>query len=206
MVVILANGKFPTHPIPLEIIRQSKTVICCDGAAEQLLGWGRHPDYITGDLDSVSRSTMNQFPRRLRRFPDQNWSDLYKTLRWCVDMNYQQVQILGATGDREDHTIGNLFIALDFAQQLKVELITDSGRFTGVSGDQNLPSFIGQQVSLFSADPKITITADRLKYNINSINLSTLYNGILNESMKENIKISLSHGSILVYQLFGGLK
>ena len=53
-VVILANGNFPTHPVPLQTLQGAKTIICCDGAAESLINSGRTPDIIIGDLDSLS--------------------------------------------------------------------------------------------------------------------------------------------------------
>ena len=40
-VVILANGSFPTHHIPIEQLKMAGTVICTDGAANYLskIGW-----------------------------------------------------------------------------------------------------------------------------------------------------------------------
>ena len=31
--VILANGDYPTHPIPLQILAYAPYIICCDGGA-----------------------------------------------------------------------------------------------------------------------------------------------------------------------------
>jgi len=53
--IILANGKFPTNNIPLELLLYAEQVVCCDGAAQGLLNSGIKPDYIIGDLDSVSK-------------------------------------------------------------------------------------------------------------------------------------------------------
>ena len=40
--VILANGEYPTHVLPLKILEEAKFVICCDGAAnEYILQIGR---------------------------------------------------------------------------------------------------------------------------------------------------------------------
>ena len=50
-VVILANGDFPIHPIPLRILTDAKTIICCDGAVNNMETYGRVPDFIIGDMD-----------------------------------------------------------------------------------------------------------------------------------------------------------
>jgi thiamine pyrophosphokinase len=63
-------------------------------------------------------------------------------------------------------------------------------------------SFIGQQISLFAANPEIEITSTRLKYNLNKIALNSLYCGSLNESSGDTFTLSISHGKILVYQVF----
>ena len=55
-VVILANGDFPTHPISFGILRDSHTIICCDGAVNQLASNEIDPDYVLGDMDSIKRS------------------------------------------------------------------------------------------------------------------------------------------------------
>ena len=60
-LVILANGSFPTHPIPLQTLQEANTIICCDGAAEPLVSSGNNPDYIIGDLDSISEYLKEQF-------------------------------------------------------------------------------------------------------------------------------------------------
>ena len=51
--VILANGEFPTHEIPLQILNEADFIICCDGASQNLLDYGLKPNLIIGDLDSV---------------------------------------------------------------------------------------------------------------------------------------------------------
>ena len=63
-------------------------------------------------------------------------------------------------------------------------------------------SFKGQQVSLFSANPEIKITSTNLKYNLNSAKINNLYCGSLNECICEDFTLSVSHGEILVYQVF----
>ena len=51
-VVILANGNYPTHPIPVKKLHKAGCIICCDGAADQLTDKGLEPSIIIGDLGS----------------------------------------------------------------------------------------------------------------------------------------------------------
>ena len=59
-IVILANGLFPSHTYPLQILDEAGTVICTDGSADSLLNLGHTPHIIIGDQDSTSLN-KNEF-------------------------------------------------------------------------------------------------------------------------------------------------
>ena len=35
-IIILANGNFPSHQIPLNFLKNQSKIICCDGAIDKL--------------------------------------------------------------------------------------------------------------------------------------------------------------------------
>jgi len=201
-VVILANGDFPKHPNPLHILNEAITIICCDGAVNNLEEYGIIPSHIIGDMDSISPELKNKYKDKLIHVPEQNENDLRKALKWAENNGAKKASILGATGKRDDHSLANIFTLLEFPSQLKLTIFTDHGKFSVVKGDQKFASFIGEQVSLFSADNTIGITSTHLKYNLNSKKLTTLYLGSLNESLNDVFTISISHGQILVHQVY----
>ena len=49
--VILAAGDFPTHALPLHILRTAENLIVCDGALEDLLEYDIEPTAVVGDGD-----------------------------------------------------------------------------------------------------------------------------------------------------------
>ena len=201
-VVILANGDFPKHPTPLRILKESTSIICCDGAVNYLNEYGLKPSQIIGDMDSISKELKIKFEDSLIHMEEQNENDLRKALKWAENNGAKKASILGATGKRDDHSLANIFTLLEFPSQLKMTIFTDHGKFSVVKGDQKFASFTGEQVSLFSVDQTIEITTTYLKYNLNSRKLITLYLGSLNESINDVFTISISHGKILVYQVF----
>jgi len=144
----------------------------------------------------------NNYEDMLIHIADQNENDLRKALKWAENNGAKKASILGATGKRDDHSLANIFTLLEFPSQLKMTIFTDHGKFSVVKGDQKFASFTGEQVSLFSVDQTIEITTTYLKYNLNSKKLTTLYFGSLNESINDVFTISISHGKILVYQVF----
>ena len=201
-VVILANGSFPTHPIPMQKINQAGCIICCNGAVSQLKDTGLEPYAIIGDLDSIDQTLKSKYNHKIIHSPSQDENDLRKAIQWAEDGGIKEAAILGATGKRNDHSLSNIFILLQFPTSLKCTLITDYGCFNTAEGTGKFQSFKGQQISLFSTDPDIEITSINLKYNLISTKLAYLYSGSLNESVNENFTLCISHGKILVYQVF----
>ena len=108
-VVILANGDFPKHPTPLRILKEATTIICCDGAVNNLVDHGLKPTHIIGDMDSISLELKNKYEDMLIHIADQNENDLRKALNWLGENGAKKAIILGATGKRDDHSLANIF-------------------------------------------------------------------------------------------------
>ena len=201
-VVIVANGDFPSHKIPLLILQDANTIICCDGAVNHLVKNGMEPHYILGDMDSIDDSLKNKYKERVIELPEQDQNDLRKTIEWVEDKGVKKTIILGATGKRDDHSLANIFTLLQYPSKLEMTIYTDHGIFSVVQVEKKFDSFAGQKISLFSTNPNIEVTSNNLKYSLNNKKLTNLYCGSLNESLDESFTLTLSHGRILVYQVF----
>jgi len=200
-LVIVANGQFPTHPFPIDKLNKAISILACDGAADTLIGQDIVPNIIIGDIDSLSNENKLKYKDRIIEIVDQSQNDLRKAINYARDNNINNITIIGATGKREDHTLGNIFSLLDY-KDLKIKLLTDAGVFRCIYKSQKLESFKGQQVSIFTSDNTIKITSNKLKYNFNDNTISSLYIGTLNESISDFFEISISHGSLLIFQTY----
>ena len=123
MTVILANGTPPTHLVPLRFFREADRLIACDGAWRKALDLGRSPDAVVGDGDSLGEEGRAALAQRGIPFigeVEQETNDLCKAFRHAVATGAEGdvFVILGATGLREDHTLGNIFHLLDFAADI----------------------------------------------------------------------------------------
>ena len=201
-IVVLANGEFPKHDIPLHELDIAESIICCDGAVESLIDYGKRPQAIVGDFDSIPQNLKEDLENILVHAPNQSENDLRKSLKWVEQHGGKSITILGASGKREDHLLGNIFSILQFDTQMDMVMITDHGQFHTVHESQKFDGIKGQQVSLFSADKSIKITTTGLKYPLRNETLSTLYGGTLNAVINDEFSISISHGQILVYCAF----
>jgi len=198
--VILANGTFPGHPVSLSFLYEALRIISCDGATEYLLEYGLEPDFIAGDLDSLSPTLQQRFNHCLHHDSDQNTNDLTKAVNFCIQRQWNEITILGATGKREDHSIGNIALLADYAANAKVQLITDYGVFMPLLKSERFESFAGQQVSIFSLTPDTVFTFRGLKYPLMKENISLWWQGTLNEATGAEFYIDMDKGKALVFR------
>ena len=132
---------------------------------------------------------------------NQDYNDFRKALNWISEnINLNKLFIVGATGLREDHTLGNLATFLYQKFNFKIEVVTDTGIFYVINFSKTINSFKGQYVSIFSINPEQRITTKGLKYELNNSTLDRLYSGTLNISNNNQISIEANtKDPLLVY-------
>lgn len=200
--VVLANGKFPDHPTPLGYLLNAKRVICCDGAADSLIDFGLVPLAIVGDCDSVNKKVAEKYSDRIFKDNDQESNDLTKAVKWCSQRGYNDIVILGATGKREDHTIGNISLLAEYAGFVNIKMVSDSGIFLPLLESCRIETEKKQQVSIFSLDPATEITTEGLKYKLDGRKLVNWWNATLNEAEGKSFSLTFKGGPVIVYLKF----
>ncbi|PVX50977.1 thiamine diphosphokinase [Balneicella halophila] len=200
--VIVANGVFPIHPKPLAILAEADYIIACDGAADKLLKKGIEPQLIIGDLDSLDSVTISNFSNIILKVERQDNTDLMKAIEWCIENQRDKVDILGATGGRDDHSIGNIFTLTNYATKIDLILYTNEGSFITMLQSGILTSFNGQQVSLFPQPLSMKITTRGLKYPLTNQSLPYLNSGTLNQSEGDTFYLAFDKGVLLVYRTY----
>jgi len=200
-VVIVADGAFPQHHFPLQLLRKAATIVCCDGACEKLLQHGFTPHHIVGDMDSLSPVLQQRFATILHHFPDQETNDLTKAVKFCIAQGCEALAIVGATGGREDHSIGNISLLADYAAEINVKMVTDTGIFTPLLNSATLHSFTGQKVSIFCLTPETRITAQGLQYPLDNVIFDSWWKGTLNTATGDKIHLQFDSGKVIVYQM-----
>ncbi len=217
-VVIVANGTFPTHPVPLALLQEAQHIVACDGAIAHL---SAHPTphlAIIGDGDSVPA----EYRHLLIKVDEQEDNDLTKATRYCIDRcrrfaarplvacyrrdaripdSSPRIAYLGCTGGREDHTLGNISLLMRYYREMGVEgrMFTDEGIFTPAHGDRTFSSFSGQQVSIFNFGCT-RLVSKGLKWD--SYAYQEWWQGTLNEAVGNSFTLS-ADGYYLVFQTYG---
>lgn len=194
--VVLADGDFPTAAIPLHLLQEAPLVVCCDGAARHLCPSTAFNMVIVGDGDSVPDNLKD----RLLRVDEQEDNDLTKATRYCLGNGCRRIVYLGATGKREDHTIGNVSLLVRYFREMGVQplMATDFGWFVPAEGNVSFESFPRQQVSLFNINCR-RLSSEGLKWN--AYPYSQQWQGTLNEALGNSFSIN-ADGCYLVYRTY----
>ncbi len=217
--VIVCNGEFPKKEYPRYLIQSADLVICCDSARNvaRLEALGRTPDLLVGDMDSTPVSVQKRLsgnsgstaapasasgPGRVVRIPEQDDNDLAKAFRFALSQGWRDLVILGATGRREDHTLGNIAWLADFAPLAdSVEMITDYGLFRAYLPPMaRFRAAPGMQVSIFSFDPSDPLTGTGLKFPVENLCLKRWWTAALNEAVADEITLSFATGPLIVFK------
>lgn len=194
--VVLGNGDFPTHPHPQTMLQQAPYVICCDGAADGYIQRGYTPDAIIGDGDSISEENRVKFNDIFHELADQETNDQTKAVNFLLEKGMKSIAIIGATGKREDHLLGNISLLIDYMRAgAKPVMMTNYGTFMPCHDTHTFRSFPGQQISIVLFGAK-GLRGEGLAYPLSDF--TNWWQGTLNEATGNSFTIH-AEGDFLVF-------
>ena len=211
MIVLLANGAAPRHPIPRRILAEADQLVCCDGALAAARVLGREPDFVVGDGDSISPADRAALGDRFVHIAEQDTNDLAKAFRFVrtrapLPSDALRIAILGATGLREDHSLGNVFRLVDFTNTVPdTVLYTDTGTFEVVRGGRTFAARPGEAVSVFAPVPDTEVSSIGLEWPLGGVSLADLWAGTLNRTTGPSFTLRTDGKPILVYRPYATL-
>lgn len=208
--VIICAGDFPQKEYPRYLISTADYIICCDGAfqtwlkkAPSIFGNLRLPDAIVGDMDSLSPSIQKKYSSIIVRIAEQDTNDQTKAFKYIIE-NYKDVEyihIIGASGKREDHTIGNLSLLMEYCRMpirdnIQIDIVSDYSTAFAITDSCELHIGEGRTISIFSLDNSLNICSEGLVWPTDSIVFDNWWKATLNKTSSDIVKLTFSHKSI----------
>ena len=118
--VIFLNGEYKySQEFMDKLISENAVCFCADGGANFTFKYGKMPEVIIGDLDSIEKKVLEYYKSKnilIKKFPkDKDFTDFELILKEISkieeDNNYiKKIFIVGGLGKRIDMTLSNLFI------------------------------------------------------------------------------------------------
>lgn len=148
------------------LARQGFALIAADGAADELALGGLTPDFVIGDMDSISDADAFAGRSQVIRLDEQETTDLEK----CLYATDAPIYVgLGLTGRRFDHTLAAVHAAARYGGSKRLVLVEEAevvavarGRFT-----LDLPK--GTRVSIFPLSPIRFAGSSGLRYALDGL-------------------------------------
>ena len=224
--VIIGGGEFPKKAYPRELIRQADVIVCCDGNAlkaflrnrEKIFKEDkREPDAVVGDMDSMPKRLAKQYSHLLVKVDEQDDNDQTKAFNYVLD-HYPEVDtihFIAATGKREDHTVGNLGLLMEYARSeagtigeqgrttvgersRTIDMVSDYSTAFAITESCELVLGKGRRISLFSPDNSLTIKSDGLEWPTDKVVFDNWWKATLNRTNKDVLTLELSHKSLVL--------
>ena len=205
--LVIANGDLPPRRVVLEAAREARAggglIVCADGGARHAARLRVRPDVILGDLDSAPAHARRAFPRAMvLRFPDQETTDLDKAIRWCIGAGCGSIVVLGAIGDRIDHSTGALGCLKKFGRAVRLTLLDRSGELRILARSEAVRVRSGDTFSLIPLGRVRGVVLRGAEYPLRGESLEAgVREGISNRATGKILGIRHRSGTLLLYRL-----
>ena len=209
--VIISGGSIDREYV-LSVFKEKKfeIIIAADAGLDFLHNENIEPTHIVGDFDSLPQGILDDYmgnPNvKVRIFnPIKDKTDTEIAVNLAIELDASEIWIMGGTGGRIDHTIGNIqTMMIPLKKRIPCILADDQNEIqlidhSGVIAKSNV---FGKYISFipFGGSVKgLTITG--VKYPLNNFTLLPEGSlGISNEIVDELAFISFTEGILMVIQ------
>ena len=181
MVLVVANGEWPSEELLQTLLDNAEFTIALDGAADRFEEW----DVVVGDLDSIAN------PDGINKDDNQQNSDLAKAL-----IEYDVDAVVGVEGGRLDHRLA-AFTAL-FESQSDAILYFDGWRACRVA-DSGLEIELqeGTNCSLMAFGKVENVSMQGVEYTLSEEDIFSGTRGVGNKSVSREVSVSHDGGDLL---------
>lgn len=213
-ILVIANGNCDTETVLRCCELKPELVICVDGGLRHCRSAGLEPDVLIGDMDSIEPTSVDQLDTEKTRFirhsPDKDATDLELALQYINDTfvdagtDSARIEILlaGISGGRTDHMLANWLV-----------LSSDRWMFDIVIKERSGDGYLIRPGSpaTVELEPETTFSLLALRHSTGVACSGARYPlvdaelfpdtalGISNESMSNNVQVSINSGVLLLY-------
>ncbi len=212
-VIVVAHGPLGPRDRYRPWLAPGARVVAADGGAHNALALGLQPDWVVGDLDSLSAVAGTRLLeagvpfRQLPRAKD--WTDLEVALEVALSLAPSRLVLVAGLGGRLDHTLTNLQFLPGLARRgldpvalgpAGIVRVAVAGRPVGVEARH------GRLVSLVPLTGRVTgVRATGFRWPLEGASLAWGRSlGVSNELVAAGGQVEVGRGALLVIQPWPG--
>jgi thiamine pyrophosphokinase len=162
----VCGGDSPGPELLRRELQRADVVLCTDGVAAWLEAQGVVADAVVGDMDSLGDAPVQAPLLDAGPHEAQENSDSEKALRLALERGAAEVVLLGATGGRLDHTLGNVALCAAYWRQARVRLLGGGEvlEVTGATWEGDVRR--GARVSIIALTPDVVVRTQGLRWEL----------------------------------------
>ena len=171
---------------------------------------GMQPDLIVGDFDSASTEALRYFQARgkiawEKLNPIKDDTDTESAIRKAIALGAEKITLLGATGTRLDHVLGNIeLLGLGMQSNVLIELVDEKNKVRMINSGIRIKreQQFGKYISLIPYTWEVTgLTLTGFKYPLKDAVLKGFCSlGVSNEITEPEAVISFQEGILIVIE------
>lgn len=194
-----------------DLIKKSgiDAIIAADSGMDFLYQNGITPDIIVGDFDSTRTKALRYFEEKGQSEihplnPVKDDTDTEFAIRTAIGRGAKRIIIIGATGSRIDHVLGNIsLLGVGLEQDVDIEIIDPNNRIRMINSPITLHKErqYGKYVSLIPITSENEVSLTGFKYPLDNYSFEKFTSlGISNEIVDEKAVIDIHRGVFVVVE------
>ena len=207
--LIVLNGEI-NKSLLKKYINKSETkpiLISADGASNKLYEWKIIPDYIIGDLDSITPKALTYFKKKnviIKRIAEQEHNDFEKCIKLALSKKLKDISVLGYSGKRSDHFLNNFSVMKWYYKKCSIRFIDKDFEVYFTGKVTEFECRIGDTVSLMAMPEAEGITTYGLQYPLKNEKLEFgIREGALNKAVSDKVRIEVKRGDLMIFKNIG---
>ncbi len=182
-------------------------LVVVDGALETTHRLGILPDYIVGDFDTVDQNLLAFYDNKIifRHPPEKDQTDTELAIETALQAQCTELDFLGATGSRLDHSLANIFLLQGLLERkLEASIINENNKLYLKNRGFTLckKEAYGDYISLLPLSETVEgVTLKGFKYPVQNL---TFYRektlGVSNEITEEKAIVEFTKGIFIVVE------
>lgn len=209
---IIVSGGTVADDLALHVLETERpeVMIAADAGMNFFYRNGVKPDIIVGDFDSAAMKALTFFRGQpevdIRELnPGKDDTDTEHALRLAIEMGAEKITLLGATGNRLDHVLGNIeLLGIGLEAGVPVVMLDANNRIRMVDRGFSIlrERQFGTYVSLIPYTERVEhLTLNGFKYPLTDYCLKGFCSlGVSNEIEAEEASVVFDGGILLVIE------
>ncbi|MBK5240714.1 thiamine diphosphokinase [Clostridium sp.] len=204
-VIIVSGGIPPSRELLIKEITEGTFIIAADSGANCLYDYKILPNLLLGDFDSISKKVLKYFEKSqciIDIYPtEKDFTDTEIAVKKAINMKPSEIVLLGCTGSRVDHLLGNIgMLKKCLKNSVSAHIVDENNDIRLSNATTILNGTVGQIFSVQAyGDEVIGLTIDGAKYPLNNYNLKIGESiTISNEFVSSNVKLNFKSGTLMI--------